>query len=308
MTNESLQKLIKNVNFDYASKFDKKAMATLSFLPVKLKGETFYFAISENSNKKEITDYATLIINKKIGFVVLPDFDVFFEMYTKALNEKGLKEQQEKAVAVSSQAPAKSDDEISFEANEAINLDEDSSVNLDEGESFEIVDEDNEEQEEAQTASSESVQAPQAQQTPQTPQAPQAKNDADGGHHHVNKVAASVKNAGGKKLGEILTETGLITESQLQMALVEAKAQEVPLGSALVKLGYVSIEDLKDALSIQQGVQMATEEQIKAGGDDSSSILPEAFIKTNKVIPISAKNNKLVIGMVNPGDLSLIHI
>ena len=53
----------------------------MTVLPVKLKGETFYFAISENSDKKQITDYATPIINKKIGFVVLPDFDEFFEMY-----------------------------------------------------------------------------------------------------------------------------------------------------------------------------------------------------------------------------------
>lgn len=303
MTNESLQKLIKNVNFDYASKFDKKAMATLSFLPVKLKGETFYFAISETSNKKEIVEYATPIINKKIGFVVLPDFDVFFEMYTKALNEKGLKEQQEKADTISSQTRATSDDEISFEADDTtINLDEDSSVELDEGESFEIIDEEREAQEEAQADSVADQKTPQMQQQTQNVQ-----NDADSAHHHVNKVAASVKNAGGKKLGEILIETGLITENQLQMALVEAKAQEVPLGSALVKLGYVSIEDLKDALSVQQGVQMASEEQIKEGGDDYSAILPEAFIKTNKVIPISAKNNKLVIGMVNPGDTATIN-
>ncbi len=299
MSNESLQKLIKNVNFDYASKFDKKTMATLSFLPVKLKGETFYFAISENSNKKEITEYAAPIINKKIGFVVLPDFDEFFEMYSKVLNEKYLKEQQKIAQAPST--PAAEQAEISLEADEApINLDEDNSVNLDEGESFEIIDEGSEQQEtgdEPQTVAN----------TEQVAQPQQAQNNSNDPHHHVNKVAASVKNAGGKKLGEILIETGLITENQLSMALVEAKALDVPLGSALVKLGYVSIEDLKDALSIQQGVQMASEEQIKEGGNDSSSILPEAFIKTNKVIPISTKNNKLVIGMVNPGDTATIN-
>ncbi len=303
MSNESLQKLIKNVNFDYASKFDKKAMATLSFLPVKLKGETFYFAISENSDKKQITDYATPIINKKIGFVVLPDFDEFFEMYNKVLNEKTSKEQTQPENKPILPEAVKEQEEISFEESDEdlINLDEGDAIELDEGEHFEIVDETKKEQKEyAEPKPAQGAQQPLAEAQPQLPI---ANEDSS----HVNKVAASVKNAGGKKLGEILIESGLITEAQLSMALVEAKALDVPLGSALVKLNYVSIEDLKDALSIQQGVQMASEEQIKAEGDSSSAILPEAFIKTNKVIPISSKNNKLVIGMVNPGDTATIN-
>ena len=303
MSNESLQKLIKNVNFDYASKFDKKAMATLSFLPVKLKGETFYFAISENSDKKQITDYATPIINKKIGFVVLPDFDEFFEMYNKVLNEKTSKEQTHPENKPIVPEAVKEQEEISFEESDEdlINLDEGDAIELDEGEHFEIVDETKKEQKEyAEPKPAQGAQQPLAEAQPQLPI---ANEDSS----HVNKVAASVKNAGGKKLGEILIESGLITEAQLSMALVEAKALDVPLGSALVKLNYVSIEDLKDALSIQQGVQMASEEQIKAEGDSSSAILPEAFIKTNKVIPISSKNNKLVIGMVNPGDTATIN-
>ncbi len=306
MPNESLQKLIKNVNFDYASKFDKKAMATLSFLPVKLKGETFYLAISEKSNKKEITDYATPIINKKIGFVVLPDFDEFFEMYNKVLNEKKPQEQPKKEEAPVVPETVKEQDEISFDEpdDSLIDLDEGNSIDLEEGEHFEIVDEEKEEQKERKE-----FEEPQPEQKVEQTLAetkPQVPSPQTGGSH-VNKVAASVKNAGGKKLGEILIESGLITENQLSMALVEAKALDVPLGSALVKLNYVSIEDLKDALSIQQGVQMATEEEIKAEGDNSSSILPEAFIRTNKVIPISSKNNKLVIGMVNPGDTATIN-
>ena len=299
MSKESLQKLIKNVNFDYASKFDKKAMATLSFLPVKLKGEVFYFAISENSNKKEITDYATPILNKKIGFVVLTDFDEFFEMYNEVLNKQSQNQQPKNAEASVLPETVKEHEEISFDEQDdsLMNLDEDSSIDLEEGEHFEIVDEANEEPKNEHKAEMQTVAEPQ-------PKLPEAQNDSS---HHVNKIAASVKNAGGKKLGEILIESGLLTENQLSMALVEAKALDVPLGSALVKLNYVSIEDLKDALSIQQGVQMATSEEIKAEGDNASAILPEVFIRTNKVIPISSKNNKLVIGMVNPGDTATIN-
>ena len=306
MSNESLQKLIKNVNFDYASKFDKKAMATLSFLPVKLKGETLYLAISESSNKKEITDYAAPIANAKIGFVVLPDFDDFFEMYNNVLNEKFAKGQPEQSEIPVVPEAVKEQEEISFDETDdsLISLDEDSSIDLEEGEHFEIV---NEEERKAKGyKESQDVQAEQNL-AEAKPHVPAAQNSVQDGAHHVNKVAASVKNAGGKKLGEILIESGLITENQLSMALVEAKALDVPLGSALVKLNYVSIEDLKDALSIQQGVQMATEEEIKAEGDNASSILPEVFIRTNKVIPISSKNNKLVIGMVNPGDTATIN-
>mgnify|MGYP002626487110 CR=1 FL=1 len=106
--------------------------------------------------------------------------------------------------------------------------------------------------------------------------------------------------------GEILLEENLITESQLEIALAESKAQSVPLGSVLVKLGFVKLKDLKEALGAQMGLKYATAEQLKAL-PTAISILPEDFVKINKVIPLSMTDKSLVVGMVNPNDTKVIN-
>ncbi|MFW5775105.1 MAG: GspE/PulE family protein [Chitinivibrionales bacterium] len=54
-----------------------------------------------------------------------------------------------------------------------------------------------------------------------------------------------------KKLGEILVAQGLITNDQLARGLEEHKNSNMSLGSVLVKLGYISEEDLSGVLGKQ---------------------------------------------------------
>lgn len=104
-----------------------------------------------------------------------------------------------------------------------------------------------------------------------------------------------------KRLGELLIESGYITESQLIEALAEAKRLETPLGSALYKLGYITLDQLKEALHEQQGFDAIDSEQLKIQ-EKVINILPEDFIKANKVLPISTDGKNLVVGMVKPDD------
>lgn len=108
-----------------------------------------------------------------------------------------------------------------------------------------------------------------------------------------------------KKIGEILIEEGLITEAQLIEALSESKKQEMPLGSALYKLGFISLEQLKETLHQQQGFDTVEADQLKIQ-EKVVNILPEDFIKANKVVPISSDGRTLVIGMVNPSDSKVL--
>ncbi len=121
-------------------------------------------------------------------------------------------------------------------------------------------------------------------------------------HERIKKVKAPQT----KKLGEILIEENMITEKQLTIALAESKALDIPLGSVLVKLGYVTIQDLKDALGAQQGLELATTEQLKAI-PSVINVLSEDFVRINKVIPLSMTKKSLVVGMVNPGDTKIIN-
>lgn len=102
-----------------------------------------------------------------------------------------------------------------------------------------------------------------------------------------------------KKLGEILISKGLITETQLVQALAEGKKQDTPLGSMLYTLGLISVENLKDVLSKQQGFDFVDAEKLNIQ-DKVVNILPEDFIRANQVVPISTDGKNLVVGMVNP--------
>lgn len=109
-----------------------------------------------------------------------------------------------------------------------------------------------------------------------------------------------------KKLGEILVNMGLVTGEQIFAAVGQARKDQVPLGTILVQQGIVSLPDLKRALTAQQGYEAVTSEQLDIS-DKTVSILPEEFIKINKVIPISYDDKVLVVGMVNPNDKNVIN-
>lgn len=112
-------------------------------------------------------------------------------------------------------------------------------------------------------------------------------------------------NAEHKRISDILMERGFINESQLIEALAESKREGMPLGSTLYKLGFITMEQLKDALHTQQGYDIVDTEQIQIQ-DKVVNILPEDFVRTNKVIPISSDGKTLVIGMVNPNNQKIL--
>jgi len=108
-----------------------------------------------------------------------------------------------------------------------------------------------------------------------------------------------------KKIGELLIEEGYITETQLIEALAESKRQKMPLGSALYKLGFITLDQLKETLQKQQGYDIVDSDQLKIQ-EKVINILPEDFVKTNKVVPISSDGRTLVVGMVKPDDAKIL--
>src|SRR5699024_472738 len=98
---------------------------------------------------------------------------------------------------------------------------------------------------------------------------------------------------------ELLIQKGYITDVQLLQALAESKRQKMPIGSTLFKLGFISLEQLKSILHLQTGFDMVSNEQL-AKQDKFINILPEDFIKANKVIPISSDGKTLTLGVVSP--------
>ena len=101
------------------------------------------------------------------------------------------------------------------------------------------------------------------------------------------------------KLGELLVQKGYINDVQLLQALAESKRQKQPIGSTLFKLGFITLEQLKEILHLQTGYDLVTPEQL-ASQDKFIRMLPEDFIRANKIIPISSDGKTLILGVVTP--------
>lgn len=106
-------------------------------------------------------------------------------------------------------------------------------------------------------------------------------------------------------LGDKLLNEGLITPAQLDKALEEQKKIKEKLGETLIKLGYVTHDDLLPILANHIGVQCM---RIDLGelDDKLAELLPEDFLRKNVVYPIKRENNKLVVAMANPTNVFLI--
>ena len=59
-----------------------------------------------------------------------------------------------------------------------------------------------------------------------------------------------------KKLGEILTEKGIITEAQLDHALVHQQGKNKKLGKVLIELGYINDMQVAETLTKQLSLKM----------------------------------------------------
>ncbi len=117
---------------------------------------------------------------------------------------------------------------------------------------------------------------------------------------------SQVKSPQTKKIGQILVEERLLTEEQVNDALIQSKSMGLPLGSTLVKLGFITIKQLRDALAAQMQIDVASEEQLSSL-PDSMACLSDDFVMEHKVIPLSFNSKSLTVGMVNPKDTDTIN-
>lgn len=117
----------------------------------------------------------------------------------------------------------------------------------------------------------------------------------------LNNLKKYGENQPKKMLGELLIESELITQEQLNECLVISKQLKLPLGSILVQKNYVSVDDLREFLTFQTGKTFINTENLKIKRD-VINLLPEDFIRLHKVMPIQIEDKNLVLGMLNPND------
>lgn len=307
MDNSIINKLIRKINFELADKFELSEAQELSFVPVNMQNDVFFIAVYSSSNKDKIIDYVSKIIDNKIEFIYLTkdNFDLLFNAFLKKFS-------QNHGQVDMSLLHVKDDDDddiVDDDDDDFLNISCDSDIDLDEDNvSLDFSDGADEDGSKADEIDAD-LDFDNDENENEEQSAPEIENKIEP-KEDVSKIGKSdlskVSSPRTKKLGEILMEEGLINDKQLEIALGESKAQGVPLGSILVKLGFVTIKDLKEALGAQMGLKYATSEQLKAL-PTAISILPEEFVRINKVIPLSMTDKSLVVGMVNPNDTKVIN-
>ncbi|SIS50682.1 GspE/PulE family protein [Salimicrobium flavidum] len=103
-----------------------------------------------------------------------------------------------------------------------------------------------------------------------------------------------------RRLGDILKQSGHITEEQIQKAL-ELKKDDQKLGDVLLERGLISEQQLIQVLEIQLGVPRISLYQYPI--DDSLlHLVSKEFALRNVVMPLKQQGEKLILAMNDPMD------
>ena len=110
------------------------------------------------------------------------------------------------------------------------------------------------------------------------------------------------------RLGELLVNSGVLTNEQLQQALDNPARQGKKLGEFLVDEGIVSEDDLAKALSKQLDLDMIDLQSINVD-KEVLNLVPVNVLKKNKIFPFAYKENNfnvLMVAMADPLDYNAI--
>ena len=107
------------------------------------------------------------------------------------------------------------------------------------------------------------------------------------------------------KIGEILVSAGLILEEQLKQALKNQDQVGGTLGENLVRLGFLSEDALLNGLSEQLGLQHINLEKVEVPPAIQRLVQLET-VRLRRLLPIGFEGKRLIVGMVDPTDLSAL--
>jgi type IV pilus assembly protein PilB len=104
-----------------------------------------------------------------------------------------------------------------------------------------------------------------------------------------------------KRIGDLLLEAGIITEEQLQKALLEQKELKMRLGDVLITRNYITEQQLFEVLEFQLGIPHV---QLYRQKIDTKviGIIPQRLAEQHQVLPVRTEGNKLIVAMADPLD------
>ncbi|MEN8243968.1 MAG: PilT/PilU family type 4a pilus ATPase [Thermodesulfobacteriota bacterium] len=110
---------------------------------------------------------------------------------------------------------------------------------------------------------------------------------------------------GRKRIGDAFVDNGLISKDQLHKALQRQTQKGGHLGSILIEMGFISIDDLLDFLSRQSGFPAVNLYNVNIG-KDMLELIPKEKIQGFQVLPVSTDETTLTLAMINPHDFETV--
>lgn len=104
------------------------------------------------------------------------------------------------------------------------------------------------------------------------------------------------------RIGDLLVQKGVITEEQLQQALIKQRSTGARLGRTLIHLGFIQEEQFLQFLSEQLGIPFV---DLRRYQFDTAVVqrLAETHARRFRAIALSEQNGVLLVGMADPTDI-----
>jgi type IV pilus assembly protein PilB len=110
-----------------------------------------------------------------------------------------------------------------------------------------------------------------------------------------------------KKLGEILTEWGIISQKEVNKALDHAKAKNLRIGEALIDLKLCSESNVFKALAQQHNMEYVELDRNQVPAN-AAALVPEDLMRKYLILPLGMENGRLRIAVHDPLDLEMLDV
>jgi type IV pilus assembly protein PilB len=110
-----------------------------------------------------------------------------------------------------------------------------------------------------------------------------------------------------KKIGEILTEWGIVSTREIAKGMEHAKLKNLRLGEALVDLKLCSEANIYKALAQQVGMEYVDLDK-NSIPPNAVNLIPDDLMRKYLVLPLGMDGNKLRLAIHDPLDLEMLEI
>ena len=110
-----------------------------------------------------------------------------------------------------------------------------------------------------------------------------------------------------KRIGDLLTEEGIISNQAISLALKEQQATRERVGDILLRLGLVTQTELGQAIAQQYGIEFLDLKHFTPSRE-ALEHLSFQFAKDNSILPVAADNGTLVIATTEPDNTKVLDL